>query len=396
MKNKNKFKLYGAFEKAEKLEDGTLIVSGIASSEAVDAAGEVVKAEAMAAAIPDYMQFGAVREMHQPIAAGVALKCEVGEDAKTYFEAKVVDPVTVKKVEEGVLKGFSIGGKVTKRDDLNKAVITGLKLTEISLVDRPCNPEALVSLGKVEGDEPTLGDLRKVLFDVQDFADILQRIFYLTYWQGQEAEYEGDGSPIPAQLRDWMAQGAAIFQALAKEEIEELLAQLPAPPAAEVLEMAEKLAKGEMPEGLEKAGAKFSKAVKAALSEVHKAVKDCDTKLAALGYDAAEEDEDGKGKGDEAEKLAKLDAEKGEALAKVEQLQEELKKVQGEAADLRKQVEDLKAQPAAPKGVKVVTKGQDIGDPEQAANLEKQAEEIKALPPEEQAQALIKFIHGGR
>ena len=78
MKNKGKFKLYGAFEKAEKLEDGTLIVSGIASSEAVDTAGEVVKAEAMAAAIPDYMQFGAVREMHQPIAAGVALKCEVG------------------------------------------------------------------------------------------------------------------------------------------------------------------------------------------------------------------------------------------------------------------------------------------------------------------------------
>ena len=378
----------------EKLEDGTLIVSGIASSEAVDAAGEVVKAEAMAAAIPDYMQFGAVREMHQPIAAGVALKCEVGEDAKTYFEAKVVDPVTVKKVEEGVLKGFSIGGKVTKRDDLNKAVITGLKLTEISLVDRPCNPEALVSLGKVEGDEPTLGDLRKALFDVQDFADILQRIFYLTYWQGQEAEYEGDGSPIPAQLRDWMAQGAAIFQALAKEEIEELLAQLPAPPAAEVLEMAQKLAKGELPEGLEKAGAKFSKAVKAALSEVHKAVKDCDTKLAALGYDTAEEDEDGKG--DEAEKLAKLDAEKGEALAKAEQLQEELKKVQGEAEDLRKQVETLKAQPAAPKGVKVVAKGQDIVEPEQAANLEKQAEEIKALPPEEQAQALIKFIHGGR
>ena len=167
-------------------------------------------------------------------------------------------------------------------------------------------------------------------------------------------------------------------------------------PDDDPLEMAEKLAKGEMPEGLEKAGAKFSKAVKAALSEVHKAVKDCDTKLAALGYDAAEEDEDGKGKGDEAEKLAKLDAEKGEALAKVEQLQEELKKVQGEAEDLRKQVEDLKAQPAAPKGMKVVTKGQDIGDPEQAANLEKQAEEIKALPPEEQAQALIKFIHGGR
>lgn len=395
---KKKFKLYGDFEKIEKLEDGTVKVSGIASSETVDGAGETVTASAMKAAIPDYMAFGAVREMHQPIAAGTAISIETGDDGITRFEALVVDEGSIKKVlsDPPVLKGFSIGGKVTGRDDLNKSIITGLKLNEISLVDRPCNPDAKMAIAKLEddGDEPTLGDLRKAMYDVEDFANILQRIFWLASWMTQEAEYEGDNSPVPAQLRDWLSQGAAIFQAMAKEEIEELLALLPAPPAADVLAMAEKLAKGEGLEDLQKA--KFSKTNKALLSEVHKAVKDCDTKLAALGYDAAEEDEDGKGKGDEAEKLAKLDAEKGEALAKAEQLQEELKKVQGEAEDLRKQVEDLKAQPAAPKGVKVVTKGQDITDPEQAANLEKQAEEIKALPPEEQAQALIKFIHGGR
>ena len=44
----------------------------------------------------------------------------------------------------------------------------------------------------------------------------------------------------------------------------------------------------------------------------------------------------------------------------------------------------------------MVTKGEDITDPEAEADLKKQAEEIKKLPPEQQAAALIKFIHGGR
>ena len=157
--------LFVAFEKVEKQEDGTMLVSGTASSEAVDSDGEVITSEAMKAALPDYMKFGAVREMHQPIAAGTALKCEVVEDGRTTIEAKIVDPTTVLKIEEDVLKGFSVGGKVTSRDPLNKSVITGIKLTEISVVDRPANPEAVFALGKVDGaDEPdaTLGELRKL------------------------------------------------------------------------------------------------------------------------------------------------------------------------------------------------------------------------------------------
>ncbi len=295
MKNNRKFKLYGDFEKVEKLEDGTVKVSGIASSETVDGAGEVVTASAMKAAIPDYMAFGAVREMHQPIAAGAAISIETGDDGVTRFEALVVDEGSIKKVlsDPPVLKGFSIGGKVTGRDDLNKAIITGLKLNEISLVDRPCNPDAKLAIAKLEdaeddGDEPTQDELRKALYNA----------------------------------------------------IDELLANLPVPPAADVLAMAEKLAKGE---GLQ----------------------------------------------DDTEKLAKLDGERTEALAKVEQLQADLKKAQDE-------ITTLKAMPAPPKGVKVVAKGQDITQPEEAEALKKQAEEIQKLPPEQQAAALIKVIHGGR
>ncbi|HFC3291507.1 TPA: caudovirus prohead protease [Neisseria gonorrhoeae] len=143
-------KLYAQIAKTEAQDDGTVKVWGYASSEAVDSDGEVVAAEAMKAAIPDYMKFGAVREMHGSNAAGTAIEINVEDDGRTFFGAHIVDPVAVTKVKTGVYKGFSIGGSVTARDDLNKSQITGLKLTEISLVDRPANPDAVFTCFKAD------------------------------------------------------------------------------------------------------------------------------------------------------------------------------------------------------------------------------------------------------
>lgn len=143
-------KLYAEIAKMEAQDDGTVKVWGYASSEAVDSDGEVIAAEAMKAAIPDYMKFGAVREMHGSNAAGTAIEINVEDDGRTFFGAHIVDPVAVTKVKTGVYKGFSIGGSVTARDELNKSQITGLKLTEISLVDRPANPDAVFTCFKVD------------------------------------------------------------------------------------------------------------------------------------------------------------------------------------------------------------------------------------------------------
>ena len=149
-------KLYAEIAKMEAQDDGTVKVWGYASSEAVDSDGEIIAAEAMKAAIPDYMKFGAVREMHGSNAAGTAIEINVEDDGRTFFGAHIVDPVAVTKVKTGVYKGFSIGGSVTARDELNKSQITGLKLTEISLVDRPANPDAVFTCFKADkpkGDE---------------------------------------------------------------------------------------------------------------------------------------------------------------------------------------------------------------------------------------------------
>lgn len=141
-------KLFGRIEKVEPLDDGTVKVHGIASTEARDDQGEVVLAEAMRAAIPDYLKWPCLREMHQLSAAGKTIEADVGDDKITRIVAHVIDPIAVKKVKSEVYRGFSIGGNVTQRKPGDSKTITGLTLTEISLVDRPANPEAIFDVWK--------------------------------------------------------------------------------------------------------------------------------------------------------------------------------------------------------------------------------------------------------
>ena len=143
-------RIYGQFSKIEQLADGTLYVEGIASSESVDSAGEMILASAIKAALPDYLKFPALREMHETWAAGRTVRAEVRSDGTTHIAAKVVDTDAARKVREGVYNGFSIGGNVTKRNASDSTVIEGLTLTEISLVDRPANPDCIMQLVKME------------------------------------------------------------------------------------------------------------------------------------------------------------------------------------------------------------------------------------------------------
>ena len=140
---------YGPLTKVEKRADGTIRVQGIASTESVDSDGEVITAAAMKAALPDFFRYGtgALREMHQSIAAGTVDEAEV-VGGVTKIVATVVDAEAIKKVLMGVFKGFSIGGRVKERDAKNRKIITKITLGEISLVDRPSNPDAVLEIFK--------------------------------------------------------------------------------------------------------------------------------------------------------------------------------------------------------------------------------------------------------
>jgi hypothetical protein len=113
---------------------------------------QVVTRAALAGALDDYMKFANIREMHRLSAVGVAEAAAV-DDKGLYVAARIDDPAAWEKVREGVYKGYSIGGRVTARDPADRHVITGLALTEISLVDRPANPEAVFDCWKSKGGE---------------------------------------------------------------------------------------------------------------------------------------------------------------------------------------------------------------------------------------------------
>lgn len=138
--------LFGVIEKFDAV-DGHLIVTGIASTEDVDNQGDVVSAEAMRKAIPSYLLSGTVREMHQPIAAGKPISAFVDEQGRTHLTAKIVDMGTIEKIKQGVLKGFSIGGKALAK--VGKT-ITELSLKDISVVDVPCNSNCLFEIIKFD------------------------------------------------------------------------------------------------------------------------------------------------------------------------------------------------------------------------------------------------------
>jgi HK97 family phage prohead protease len=141
---------YGSIQKVDAEQR---MVFGYASTEAVDAQGEVVLKSAVEDALADYMTFANIREMHQLSAVGTTEEASI-DDKGLYIAAKVVDDIAWEKVVKGVYRGFSVGGKVLARDSKDKKIITKIQLNEISLVDRPSNPEARFDIWKAAVADP--------------------------------------------------------------------------------------------------------------------------------------------------------------------------------------------------------------------------------------------------
>lgn len=142
---------YFGIEKADRNPDGTLTVFGKATDDSLDIDQQICDADWLDRAMPHWFKSGGnIREQHSNIAAGVAKEYEVKGDGH-YITALVVDPISVKKVETGVLKGFSVGIKNPRVVRDNKAangrIIDG-QIVEVSLVDRPANPNCQLVLAK--------------------------------------------------------------------------------------------------------------------------------------------------------------------------------------------------------------------------------------------------------
>lgn len=302
--------------KSEKMEDGRLMIEGVATNEAIDHTNEIVDYESAKTAFSDWK--GNIREQHDPKkAVGKAIEV-IADDAskqiivKAFISKGAQD--TQAKILDGTLSDFSIGGRVEKRvkEKVQKGdaevEVTRLimkRISETSVVDSGCNPETSFSIVKADGDslllvgaedgdegeeaakaEPTAVDVladmlnkgevtaeqlvafakgeqapaaaaepeaakadgesevQKGMWQLQTFASLISSIGNMVSDTAWEAEYEGDNSPLPANLMEWLKTGVQIFKDMAEEETTELLATLgekfPAPAAvATVVENAD-------------------------------------------------------------------------------------------------------------------------------------------------------------
>jgi hypothetical protein len=134
-------------------DTGDLMVYGKATGPDLDLDGQICDPTWLKTAMPAWFEWGNIREQHGMVAAGVGTQLDqVGDD--WYVTARIVDPGAVKKIEAGVYKGFSIGiknARVVKDVKAPNGRITGGEIVENSLVDRPCNPTAKMSIAKSAG-----------------------------------------------------------------------------------------------------------------------------------------------------------------------------------------------------------------------------------------------------
>ncbi|MFA5999207.1 MAG: HK97 family phage prohead protease [Candidatus Babeliales bacterium] len=169
-----------------KVDEEQRMVYGYATVEELDSHGEIITYEASKKAFSNWI--GNIREMHQDIAVGKAIDIEFDDDAKgVWIGAKISESTDGEnawtKVKEGVLAGFSIGGRVNdckmtqmmidgKKKMVN--VIDDYDLGETSLVDNPAVASATFQIIKSKGGK---------LFHEESFEKQLGR--HVAWWEKQ-------------------------------------------------------------------------------------------------------------------------------------------------------------------------------------------------------------------
>jgi hypothetical protein len=169
-------------------DDGSLLVYGKATDDSLDLDEQRCDATWLKTAMPEWFQWGNIREQHRKDSAvGKAIDHEDAQDGH-YITAKIVDPVAVAKTRAGIFTGFSIGimrPKIVKSPTARNGLINGGIISEISLVDRPANSNAILTLCKSAktGWEGSAADLdqerglvkcEELLIDEEGLAKALQ------------------------------------------------------------------------------------------------------------------------------------------------------------------------------------------------------------------------------
>lgn len=209
------------------------------------------------------------------------------------------------------------------------------------------DPKPAVEIAKTDAPK-----LKKGLYDCQRLADILMSLASCASCAQSEADWEGDQSKVPAQLRDAAIALGQALKDMTTEEVDELVSSMGGMGSA-VMCMADRVGDlvktGKLADTLRKAGARHSKIDLERVQTIHKAIVELGAKCEKDDGDVANADAGGQ--------LKKA----LETMSKVEQLEKIV-------ADLQAEVKKLNDQPLPPRGVlRVVGKDEDGKDPSDPA-----------------------------
>lgn len=188
------------------IDEERKVVGGYFTDDAVDYAGHIIDKDATTSAVEDYRSFGNIRLMHED---PIGVVDNIGEPWN-YLEVKVSNSAKGQEVwqdiKDGIYKGFSVGiivndGDIVNASDLPEDKFLGLSassrksiekqgkvfvikdytMIEISIVDRPANPRALISAAKG---------------DFAEGAEVLPSIKELTLLSKVVGELKKNHSPL--------------------------------------------------------------------------------------------------------------------------------------------------------------------------------------------------------
>ena len=113
--------------------------------------GICLKRTSMEAATPDYMKWANIREMHRSDSAVGTTQSVKWDKTGAHMTLRVSDDAAWQKVKDGVYKGLSVGviPEVMRGKDVEKCC-----WMETSLVDRPADPDAKITVFRADGFDP--------------------------------------------------------------------------------------------------------------------------------------------------------------------------------------------------------------------------------------------------
>lgn len=137
------------------VDESQRIIEGIATAPVYDRVNELITADAIKKALPDYMKLPVVTVLHKDYAVGKTIAAKILDDGSLFVKIKLKPTKDVDKVwdliKAGVLNSFSISGSRTSstcsRANMGSPCVTdGIHLSTITICGNDAaNPKANIS-----------------------------------------------------------------------------------------------------------------------------------------------------------------------------------------------------------------------------------------------------------